>query len=184
MDKLTRSQLMYHYLNQYLGALKSKKNKKSAFAYDFFTFAELQDIRDHLKYPPDQLLSDKDIMDYLMQKWEEDKARSRYPDQAYIEGITHIQGSYGHYLNAKFFSHWDAYDHANFNSLKVKSGHARYGYAIFTSDVHLEDIKHVTTKPRRWFTDLRLAESKVEEMVLGGECKDENLVIHQDLRPL
>lgn len=184
MDHLTRGQIVIHYLKQYLSEKKSGKQTESVFAHDFFTFAERQDIRVHLKYPPDQLLSDRDIIDYTLQKWKEDKALSQHPNQAYIERIIRTQGSYGHYLNTKFFTHWDAYDHANFNTLKVKSGRAKYGYAIFTSDVKPEDIHHVTSKPQRWFTDLRLAESKKEEMVLLDKFKDDELVIHQDLRPL
>ena len=182
MDNLTRNQIALHYLKSYLSDLKSKETCESKFGYNFFTYTELHRIRTYLNYPPDKLISDVDILSFVLSNWENEKQSKAPLNREYFKDIIHQLGFYGHYLEIKPFRRWDKYDHSNFNVLRIKSGKAKYGYAIFTSDVKREDIHHVTSPPIRWFTDLRFAESKKEEMILLGQFEDEDLVIHGDLR--
>ena len=184
MDNLTRNQIILHYLNVYLAELKSKEQGKSSFAYDFFTRTELHELRTHFNYPFDKLISDTDILAFVLSSWKQEQELSENPNEDYLKDMVHQLGLYGHYLDTKFIKHWDNYDYSNFNALKIKSGKAKYAYAIFTSDVKKQDIDDVCSLPIRWFSSLDTAQTKKEELMTQRGFKDEELKIYQDLRPI
>lgn len=187
MEILSRVQVVKHYLNQYLDLLsyadKFKKNspKPSDFAQQFFTDEERETISKTLKGSTANQLTDKDVIDYLLKDWEKEQALCEAPNENYLDKIVYQLGLQGSYLSSKLISQWDEYDYSNFNQMKLKSGKAKYGYAVFEKAKLRTSQKLV---PTRWFDTKYLAQVKKEELMADHGFLDDELVIYTDLRPL
>lgn len=184
MDNLTKHQITRHYLNVYLNDLKSRPQHKSTFGYAFFTQEELDAISTHFKYSEGTVLSDADILAFVLSSWKQEQEVSENPNEDYLKDMIHQLGLRGHYLQTKAITDWDEYDYANFNTIQIKSGKARYAYGIYHHDIDAEDIDAIKAPPFRWFESIEKAKQKRKEYLATGLYSAGELHIHKDLRAI
>ncbi|WP_026776306.1 hypothetical protein [Polaribacter sp. Hel_I_88] len=83
-----------------------------------------------------------------------------------------------HYLASKPVEEWDEYDTSNYRSLLVKTGMTKKVFAIFTSDVLVEDVYAVTTKPSYFFDTKEEAEAEIDNILIEKKFTRDELVVH------
>ena len=126
----------------------------------------------------DLIGSDVNILLYTIAKMEEAMNNFMKYSQSEVTSFFRKQQKEMHYLASKPVEDWDAYDKANYHSLRLKTNTSKQVYGIFTSDVLAEDVYAVTTKPTHFFDTKKEAEDELENILLEKKFKRKDLTIH------
>lgn len=178
--KTTTKQVVRMLLEHYRNHLHLRKHQEINLNFhDYFTKSELLDIvsfvlgtvtkeqynleamdcRELLELIHD----DKYLVDYVLHSWEQEELEATALSHASVLATLEQLGLHTHYLCYKPLGTWNAYDHANYQSLLKKAGKLVGVYGIYDTSVSQEQVATVSSTPKRYFDTHTLALEALEQ---------------------